>query len=60
MADHSSLAWAELYMITATIFTRFDLELCDDVNFEDHVKLAHANFFPQTKKDVEEFQVWVK
>lgn len=47
-------------MITAAIFTRFEMELCEGVNYEDHVKMAHANFFPQTRKDVEEFKVTVK
>lgn len=55
-----SLAWAELYMITAAIFTRFDLELAEGVNYEDHVKMAHANFFPQPRRDFDEFKVVVK
>ena len=54
-----SLAWAELYMTTAAVFTRFDLEL-HNVNYDDHVKMAAVNFFPQTKKGFAEFRVLVR
>ncbi|KAL9112298.1 MAG: hypothetical protein Q9227_003416 [Pyrenula ochraceoflavens] len=54
-----NLAWAELYMIPAAIFTRFDLELYN-VNFEDHVKTTQVNFFPQTRRPFEEFRVLVR
>jgi hypothetical protein len=54
-----SLAWAELYMITAAVFLRFDFELYE-TTYEDHVKSDSDMFFPHPKRDSGEFRVLVK
>jgi hypothetical protein len=54
-----SLAWAELYMTPAAVFSRFDLELCQ-TTYEDHVKIARDMFLPHPKRDPGEMRVMVK
>ena len=46
-------------MITAAIFSRFDLELYN-TTYEDHVEIASDMFFPHPRMDAGDFKVLVK
>ena len=55
-----NLAWAELYMITSTVFSRFDIEMTAGTNFEDHVKFNKDLFFPQPRVDAGRMKVLIR
>ena len=46
-------------MITAAVFSRFDLELYE-TTYEEHVKIAADMLFPQPKGDSGDMKVLVK
>jgi len=55
----NSLAWAELYLITAMVFSRFDFDF-RGTTYEDHVKIAADMYFPHSKRDSGEMRVIVR
>jgi cytochrome P450 len=53
-----NLAWAELYLATATVFRRFDLEL-HDVDYERDVRLVRDCFVGMSSPESQSIRVRV-
>jgi hypothetical protein len=57
--DGESLAKAELFLMLATIFRRYDMELYDTI-FERDVELKHDMFLPQPSDESRGMRVLFK